>query len=354
MKILHTSDIHLREFEDKRWQTLIKLLEIGEKEEIKVFVISGDLFDNNININQLRPKLMKYFSNSNFDIVIIPGNHDKDSYKNAFLGQNTKILLNILEPYEKDNVCFWGLPFEEIDEIGITERLNQIKTKLASNKVNILLYHGEIVDKYYSRLDFGEEPEYRYMPMKLDYFEDFNFDYILAGHFHRNFDIFHLKNGCFFVYPGSPISITRRETGRRKVNIFNIDESPHEFLLDSFHFEIVNIDLNPFTDNPIDEIVMDSLKNLHPSAFVDINVRGFINSSEINLTEPEIIGRLERLISKSKYNGMIIPEFQDISNILNNTLYKRIEKKISNLEESEENKNEIRRLIINSMMGVGI
>ena len=33
MKILHTADIHLREYEDDRWETLQKLIETGKKEK---------------------------------------------------------------------------------------------------------------------------------------------------------------------------------------------------------------------------------------------------------------------------------------------------------------------------------
>ena len=49
MKILHTADIHLREYEDERWRALEKLIEIGRKERIGIFLVSGDLFDKDIN-----------------------------------------------------------------------------------------------------------------------------------------------------------------------------------------------------------------------------------------------------------------------------------------------------------------
>lgn len=39
MKILHTSDIHLKEFEDERWNTLVKLLKIGKEKSIDIFAI---------------------------------------------------------------------------------------------------------------------------------------------------------------------------------------------------------------------------------------------------------------------------------------------------------------------------
>jgi len=55
MKILHTADIHLKEYNDERWEALQELINIGRKEKIDVLVISGDLFDRNTNAESLRP-----------------------------------------------------------------------------------------------------------------------------------------------------------------------------------------------------------------------------------------------------------------------------------------------------------
>ena len=35
MKILHTADIHIRKYEDERWETLQKLIKIGKKKKLK-------------------------------------------------------------------------------------------------------------------------------------------------------------------------------------------------------------------------------------------------------------------------------------------------------------------------------
>ena len=66
MKILHTADIHLREYDDDRWKTLQKLIEIGKQEKVEIFVISGDLFDKDIDAENLRPKIREIFSNTGF------------------------------------------------------------------------------------------------------------------------------------------------------------------------------------------------------------------------------------------------------------------------------------------------
>ena len=105
MKILHTADIHLREYDDDRWKTLQKLIEIGKKEKIEIFVISGDLFDKGINAENLRPKIREIFSNTNFKIVIIPRNHDSDSYASGmYFGEDAVILTDLDNPFKYKDI----------------------------------------------------------------------------------------------------------------------------------------------------------------------------------------------------------------------------------------------------------
>ena len=80
MRILHTADIHLQEYDDEKWQALHQLIKIGKKEQVDVFLISGDLFDKDINAESLRPKIRDLFSNNGFKVLIIPGNHDTASF----------------------------------------------------------------------------------------------------------------------------------------------------------------------------------------------------------------------------------------------------------------------------------
>ena len=101
MKILHTADIHLREYGDERWKTLQRLIEIGKKEKIELFVISGDLFDKDIDAEILRPKIREIFSNNGFKIILIPGNHDSEAYKSGmYFGEDTTVLTDLNEPFE--------------------------------------------------------------------------------------------------------------------------------------------------------------------------------------------------------------------------------------------------------------
>ncbi|MCK4233480.1 metallophosphoesterase, partial [candidate division WOR-3 bacterium] len=68
MKILHTADIHLKEYGDERWEALKSLIEIGKKERVDIFIIAGDLFDKGVSAVKLRGKIRSLFSNIGFKV----------------------------------------------------------------------------------------------------------------------------------------------------------------------------------------------------------------------------------------------------------------------------------------------
>ncbi|RKY25139.1 MAG: DNA repair exonuclease, partial [Planctomycetota bacterium] len=281
MKILHTADIHLKTYRDQRWQTLQRLLEIAEKENVGVFAISGDLFDKNVNAEELRPKIRKIFSGNSFDIVLLPGNHDFNCYKDMYFGEDVTALTELDQTYDSDEVRICGIPFQTSQGVNVIDKIRFLVGKLAPDKCNIVLYHGELLDAFFSRTDFGDEGQKRYAPVKLSYFGGLNIDYVLAGHFHTRFDVREIENGGHFVYPGSPISITKREAGPRKVNLFEVGGPPKEYQLDSPHYEKVVVGMDPYeSENPVD-LVREHLEKVHPQAQVILTVTGYFNGKHV-------------------------------------------------------------------------
>ena len=352
MKILHTADIHLREYGDERWKTLQQLIEIGKKEKVELFVISGDLFDKGINAEILKPKIREIFSNNGFKIILIPGNHDSEAYKSGmYFGEDTIILTDLNEPFEYKDLIIWGLPFEDIEGEKILTKLHSLKDNMATNKKNIILYHGELLNAFFSRKDFGEEGKRRYMPVKLSYFKDLNVDYVLAGHLHSKFDMWILENGGYFVYPGSPVSITKREIGQRKVNIFEVGKPPAEYPLDTPHFEEVVIELDPFIEKHPVEIIEEHLKEVHPEASIILTVKGYINSEKIKISESELVKQIKEIIKEKSIVEKHF-EFKDIYAILEDALFKSFMKKLEQTDYDEEKKKQLRELVIKAMMEV--
>ena len=350
MKILHTADIHLREYEDDRWKTLRKLIEIAKKENVEIFVISGDLFDKDIDAEKLRPPIREIFSSNPFRILLIPGNHDVDSYKSGmYFGDAVIILRDLSSPFEEEDVRIFGIPFEAIEGEKILSKLRSLRDRLATGKTNILLYHGELQDVFYSRSDFGDEGEERYMPVKLSYFRDLNLDYVLAGHFHSSFDVRRLENEGYFVYPGSPISITKRETGQRKVNIFEVGKPPEEYPLDTRHFEEVVIKFDPFKDKKPVDAVEKRFNNLHLEARIILIVKGFINGEAIGMNEKEVVKQIKKIVA-----GKCVEEhyeFRDIHTIIEDDLFNSFIEKLERTDYEEEKKKQMRDIAIEAMMG---
>lgn len=347
MRILHTADIHLREYGDKRWEALQKLIEIGKQEKVEIFVISGDLFDKGVNAENLRPKIRELFSNTGFKIILIPGNHDKDSYKSGmYFGDDTVILSD--SPFEYKDVRIVGIPFEAMPREDILSKLRSLKSILTTDKRNIVLLHAELLDAFFSRKDFGEEGEERYMPIKLSYFRDLNVGYILAGHFHSNFDVRRLENGGYFIYPGSPVSITKREVGQRKVNLFEVGNPPKEYLLDTFHFEEEVVKLDPFKGEHPLKAIEKQLERSGPEAAIILTVKGYVNSKNIQLTETELVGRIKE-ITKGKCIDVHY-EFRDIQAILEDDIFKSFLEKLEESDFEEQKKEQMRNIAIKALM----
>jgi len=367
-KILHTADLHLREYGDERWKALQGLVETGKKEGIDLLVISGDLFDQDIDGENLRDKIRQVFTDTGFKVAIVPGNHDQDSYsRGMYFGEDAVIFSDFSSaPLECKDVLVWGFPFEPVEEVEVIHRLRSFVGKLPEDRCNVLLYHGELLDACFFRKDLGNEGDQRYMPVKLSYFKDLNFDYVLAGHFHSSFKVWKMENGGCFVYPGSAVSITRRETGRRKANLLETGkspgktpgrplekssvESPREYELDTFHYEEVTVELDPFNSQDPLDLVQNRLQETHPQALVELKVTGFINGEAQGLCEKELVEKIKEAVRPFAEKVCFYPQFKDIRAVLEDGLAVRFFQKVEEEVKDEEMKSRIRDLALKALM----
>jgi len=349
MKILHTGDLHLRELEDRRWQALKSIISICNEESVNLLIIAGDLFDSSANAEDLRPHIRELFSSGSFDAVIIPGNHDYDSFKPGFyFGKNVKVLNdsdwreNILD-YNSARLI--GIPFAQLNAMDIFRRLKDLANYLAKDRTNILIYHGELLDAFFDREDFGPEETKRYMPVRLSSFEEISVDYVLAGHFHTKFDVWQIGEDGYFVYPGSPISITKRELGPRKVNLFVIGEPPSEYVLDTPHFIEVNIRLNPLEDADPADVIRQRLSDIKHSAMALLTIAGYIEKSE-----DELVNEIESLINLFPFDIEVEYEFRDITRVLQHPLFEMFQEELVHSGGSDEHVEQLREMAIQAMI----
>jgi exonuclease SbcD len=331
MKILHTGDIHLKDEGDERWAAFETIIRLADRAAVNLLVVSGDMFDRNAAADRLKPALRRLLEKKDYPVVILPGNHDDRALKAGdFFGETVTVLDRPGRTLDVGTVRLTGLPFENIGEPKVIERLRSLDPASSPAKTNILLYHGELCDKFFDRSAFGETEEREYMPARLAYFEELGFDYVLAGHFHSRFQVFAYPGG-YFVYPGSPVSVSRRETGRRGVNLFETGRPPRPQWIDTFHYETVDIDLSPTSADPPLERIEARLAACHELARIDLVVRGHVNLERFGLSESALARAIGELSAGGRIEN-ITQSWRDVSHIVENDIFKRF----INLLEAED------------------
>lgn len=353
IKILHTADLHLQKKGDERWATLVKILQLARAEKVDFLIIAGDLFDANSQAENLKRELRPLFSQNEFEILILPGNHDARWWQTSpFLGNNVKIFTELTQPflYSEGKIAFYGLPFEFMSRDELLQKWQLLKAALETKRTNFLVFHGELLDAFYLPTDFGDEGRDRYLPVKLVDFSELAFDYILAGHFHTRFEVFSMKNGGYFIYPGSPISITRKELGPRRVNLFKIGQPPSEVILATPFYQEIEVFLDPTQKSSPLEVVEAALSNLPQEARVILRVKGFFDGRRHNLTEQSFQEKLEQLTAKYNVED-IQPEYYDFQRVAQERLFQEVMDRLnqrSDLEEAERTK--MREIVIRAMV----
>lgn len=353
MRILHTADVHLQDLEDLRWQALKRIISICDERNVELLIISGDLFDSSANAEGLRPHIRELLSGGSFETVIIPGNHDHESFRPGFyFGRGVKVLNH---PDWRRNLLNYGdlrligIPFQQLDAMEIARRLRELATHLPEGRINMLLYHGELLDAFFERGEFGPEETGRYMPVRLSSLAELPIDYVLAGHFHARFDAWRIGERGYFVYPGSPISITRRELGPRKVNLFEVGQPPTEYVLDTPHFVETSVRLNPFEDADPMALIRQNLSGLESSATALLTVTGYVIQDEEKLVE-----EINDLLADLACNIEVRYEFRDVGRVLHHPLFGMLAEELARAGCSDERKEQLREMALQAMIGAEI
>jgi len=346
LKVLHTADLHLNAVNPERWEALDQLVALAAREQVDLFLVAGDLFDRNIEAETLRGRLRASLANYSMKTVILPGNHDYLSYRSGlYFGENVYVINSWTEPLDFCGLSIWGLPYEKLDGEMLAGRLQEVGSRMDKRRRNILLFHGELLDAFYSTRDVGEEGNRRYMPAYLSTFSSLPVEYVLAGHFHANYQGWELGEERLFIYPGSPVSITTRETGKRAVNLIVANNRPLEIALDTFYYEDLTVDLDPFnSENPL-SIIEGCLRQIHPLAKILLTVRGLYDGSRLGLSESELAAGIKK-VAGERLAGAVLENFTDVRHVLEDDLFKAFLDKLDREDYPEQGKIRIRELAI--------
>lgn len=349
MKILHCSDIHLgkkpfgtKEFSQKRYLDFFKafdeMAQIAIDEDVKLFIVAGDLFDKKELIPDTLERCEKTFQklkNRDIKVFLIEGNHDNvtgNEEVNSWLGYLEKKGFVHRGKYSQVNreYSFEKFVVEDINIYGlgypgfaIDDVLEQLAKSLDENEKNIVVVHTALGgSEYLPGLAMAES--IRKLKDKVIY--------IAGGHLH-SYQVYPKEEPYFFI-PGSLEywNILNEKSSNKGGIIFDTESREHRFV------EVTPRKRMELTFEYEGDIKEEFKKfceelNLTGEELVILNVRvkenGFINVTELeNILENS--GALRGFI-KLKYSDSSIG---DIIEELGYYSIKEAEKRI--IEEWEE------------------
>ena len=286
MRFLVTADLHLSADHPERQEALEDVVRIGVQEDIDYLLIAGDMFDAGVDVDEVKTGIRDLFSDNDFQTFVIPGNHDEDAFRDEdYFGDDIQVLSE--QPFEQvdlGDVQLLAMPFVE-GSFG--DYVDDLHAATEDDALNILMLHGTLSTT--TGKVFGEES--RYLPFTPEQLLETGADYVFAGHIHssptkRSFG----GDACVFAYPGSPVSITTKETDRRGAWLFETDEDElREIVVDSAYYVREELDLSPGEAEAKLENLEDRLadRNLdkatllvEPAGFIEMDAGTFFDQLE--------------------------------------------------------------------------
>ncbi|MEG0549329.1 MAG: exonuclease SbcCD subunit D [Coprobacillus sp.] len=166
MRFVHVADLHLGKVIHQysllniQSELLDELLEYMDKEDIRLLVIAGDVYDRLIPsqeaVNLLDNFLVKALKTYNIEVFMISGNHDSSDRMHfassilASSGLHIETYLKAEMSYvEKENIRFYMLPYIKPSQVKALYQLDEVKTY--QEAIDIYLSH-QTIDKTYQNI----------------------------------------------------------------------------------------------------------------------------------------------------------------------------------------------------------
>jgi DNA repair protein SbcD/Mre11 len=348
LRIIHTSDIHLNSGRKESLEALQDVLAKAGEERADLLVIGGDMFDSNEEADILRPGLRKMLSSLPFTIMVIPGNHDMDAYRaDMNFGDSIKVLnRHPFEVIDFEEVRITAVPYANQ---AFNDLAGPLRGSINEKKINILVIHCTLDMPYLADDGYGDEKKQAYLPVNSKILGNIGFDYVFAGHFHSRTVENRLSEKTLFLYPGSPVSVSRKEKGRRTAVLLDTEGPSSErirFLpLDSFYYEDIEIDFSPEMEAEILKELEKTLKKYSGHRVnIYINMGGFISSGE-----KEMAGIIKKLVEKNIGKNMaieVVEQYRDISSVLEDPLYGAFKERLKRAGLEEGFEKEMEEMVI--------
>ncbi|MBE6542524.1 MAG: DNA repair exonuclease [Ruminococcaceae bacterium] len=193
IKILHTGDVHLdssfsslspRQAEVRRNElraAFTSMMTYARMNNADLILIAGDMFDGEFVTRETIAMIRREFELFGKPVFIAPGNHDPAAQKSVW---QKKIFPDNVFVFTSENVSsfalenipvtVWGYAFTSSDMTENPLRAAEPISAAMSDRINILLAHGDITGKDKANCPLDEESVLR-----------FGADYTALGHLHN-------------------------------------------------------------------------------------------------------------------------------------------------------------------------
>ena len=284
--VVHTADVHLQTDTQPRLDALEAVLQRAEAADADVLTIGGDLFDRPADVDNMRTELRnRYFSDRPFEILLIPGNHDIEAFRDdLFFGDSCTVVA------DEEYYGTWTGPDGDFQIVAIPYRprltddlLFTLHERPTFEGTEVLLFHGSLDAPIGTEM--GEESDLRYFPVSKATLMELGFDYYLAGHYHQP-HLLQFETGAAFAYPGTPASTRSSETGQRQVVRLDDDDGLSFESLETFHHLETQTTVTPGNENAVIEELTEWVASAvssttEPSIVVD----GVVGTDESDFAE---------------------------------------------------------------------
>jgi len=330
MKLLHTADIHLSSDKAERLEALEEIIKKGNDRDVSLLLVSGDMFDRNVDVEEMRTRIRPLFSDNDFETLVISGNHDKDAFrKEDYFGEDLETLdEKPFEVKEYDEMKVVGLPYTTD---GFENLVDSLSEEVEPDKTNVLMIHCTLLG---SSGGFGNEE--KYLPVSPEQIAQAEYDYVLAGHIHSSATKKEIGD-TVFAYSGSPVSISKDETGSRSVwELDTEEEGLSRIKLDTHHYQKFTLELVPGKEEERIGNILDSLDaNELENATILVKATGFTKENVKKLKE-SITSRVEDLDPESLEADF--SELMSVSSLIDSPIYEQFKGKLEerNLESPEK------------------
>lgn len=226
MKIIHCADLHLdskmtanltreqaRERKKEMIRTFTRMVEYAAKNDVRVILIAGDLFDTR-NVSALARNTVRDMicTHPEIDFLYLRGNHDSDNFLSKLeeVPENLLLFSEQWTAYRYGNIVISGLELTTDNQAIAFPSL-----VLGTDDINIVTLHGQ-VGKYAG----GAQAE----QISLNSLRNKNIDYLALGHVH-SYVKEKLDYRGVYCYPGCLEGRGFDECGPKGFVLLDIDEN---------------------------------------------------------------------------------------------------------------------------------